>query len=508
MLRPGEDQSIPSQNSTSRSETAWAYAVAFVSGACILGLEILGARVIGPYYGMTIFLWSALITVTLSALATGYFLGGRMADFDPALKRLGTPLALAGFWVLSVGFIKGPVLGLTAALGLRYSVLAAALLLFAPPLVALGTVAPFLVRAQSHDLGRVGRTTGNLYAVSTLGGVTGSLLAGYYLLPVLGLKVLMIGVGVLLMALAALLYLAGSGWSALRSTLVVLPLAVVTAWLWPDTGITRPMDGSILEVTSPYAELQVTEHDNIRRLYLDGQLQNTMDKRDGQSYSPHILAMEVGAALFQDPGSLLLVGLGAGALPRRYTGLGWRVEAVELDPAVIRAAYAQFGLNITHGSVFQADGRQFLSFNGDTFDLIVFDAFGSGLLPSHLLTVEAVTLTEDRLSSDGVVLYNVPVLGRSDLLLLTLAATVRERFEHVVALPIADASTHPASVLLLASDRELVLANPDLAGAFSRLVWSKRFQPDRGWDVATDDRNDLDYHSERLNRAIRESPLR
>jgi spermidine synthase len=286
-----------------------------------------------------------------------------------------------------------------------------------------------------------------------------------------------------------------------------MPAAVVAGWLWPDTGFTQQMDGSIFQETSLYAELQVTEHDNIRRLYLDGQLQNTMDKRDGQSYSPHILAMEVGAALFPDPGSLLLIGLGAGALPRRYTALGWRVEAVELDPAVIGTAYAQFGLDITHASVFQADGRQFLRLTEGAFDLIVFDAFGSGLLPSHLLTLEAVTLAKGRLTSGGVVLYHLPVTGRRDHLLLALAATVRERFKHVVVLPISDAAARPGSVLLLASDRELVLARPDLAGAFSRLVWSKRFQPDRGWDVATDDRNEYDLHSERLNRSIREAAL-
>jgi spermidine synthase len=489
------------------SGSALAYLLAFLSGACILALEILGARVIGPYYGMTIYLWSALITVTLSALAIGYFLGGRMADRDPALKRLSSPMALAGFWVLSTGWIKGPILGLTVNLGLRYSVLAAAVILFALPLVALGTVGPFLVRAQSNDLKRVGRTTGNLYAVSTLGGVAGALLAGYYLMPVLGLQMLMIAVGVLLLGLAALLWLVGMGWSAGWSALAIMPVAVLAGWLWPGTGFTHNMNGSIHRETSPYADIQVTEHDNIRRLYLDGQIQNTLDKRDGQSYSPHVLVMEVGAALYADPGSLLLIGLGAGSLPRRYSALGWRVEAVELDPVVIRAAYAHFGLDTSHASVFKADGRQYLRLTGETFDLIVFDAFCSGLLPSHLLTLEAVSLARDRLNSGGVIMYHVPVMGRSDKLLLSLAATVRERFEHVVALPIADASARPASMLLLASDRELVLARPDLAGAFSSLVWSRRFQPDRGWDVATDDKNDIDLHSERLNRAIRESVL-
>ncbi len=56
------------------------YVIVFISGAVVLAIEIVGTRVLGPFYGVSLFLWSALITVTLAALSVGYAVGGRWAD--------------------------------------------------------------------------------------------------------------------------------------------------------------------------------------------------------------------------------------------------------------------------------------------------------------------------------------------------------------------------------------------------------------------------------------------
>ncbi len=48
------------------------YVIVFTGGASVLAIEILGTRILGPFYGVSLFLWSALITVTLIALSIGY----------------------------------------------------------------------------------------------------------------------------------------------------------------------------------------------------------------------------------------------------------------------------------------------------------------------------------------------------------------------------------------------------------------------------------------------------
>ena len=116
-------------------KSGYIYVVVTVSGASVLALEILGTRILGPFYGVGLFLWSALITVTLAALAAGYAIGGRWADAGPKLKRLSLLLLLAGIWVVLIPWLKRPVLGLVEPLGLRAAVLLAATILFFPPLM-------------------------------------------------------------------------------------------------------------------------------------------------------------------------------------------------------------------------------------------------------------------------------------------------------------------------------------------------------------------------------------
>ena len=157
-------------------QNLYLYVIVFVSGAAVLAIELLGTRVLGPFYGVSLFLWSALITVTLVALSVGYAVGGRWADRGPRFASLCYLIAGAGIWLLLLPWLRSPVLQATEPIGLRFAVLAAAFLLFAPPLTLLGMVSPYAIRLRASSLGNVGRTAGDLYALSTIGRVVAALL--------------------------------------------------------------------------------------------------------------------------------------------------------------------------------------------------------------------------------------------------------------------------------------------------------------------------------------------
>src|SRR5512134_2487880 len=103
---------------------------AVVCGAIVMVLEILGSRVIGPFFGVSLFVWTSLITVTLVALAAGYAVGGALSDRGRAPDRLYAIIATAGAFVLAVPLLKGPVLGACVGLGLRAGALVSAFVLF------------------------------------------------------------------------------------------------------------------------------------------------------------------------------------------------------------------------------------------------------------------------------------------------------------------------------------------------------------------------------------------
>src|SRR6266571_2742061 len=123
-------------------KTIYLYFAVSIVGGMILALEILSTRVLGPFYGVSIFLWSALLSITLAALSAGYVIGGNWADNGATISRMSTQAAAAGSWVMLIPLIKHPFLELAEPLGLRGAILIAAFVLFFPPLLFLGTISP------------------------------------------------------------------------------------------------------------------------------------------------------------------------------------------------------------------------------------------------------------------------------------------------------------------------------------------------------------------------------
>ena len=123
-----------------------------IGGASVMIVEILGSRVLAPVFGTTLHVWSALITVTLAALAIGYAWGGRIADKRPGLGTLMTVMAIAGGALLIADLITKPVLSVAYGAGMVGGTFVAAILLFLPTLLLLGMISPMAVRAAADQM--------------------------------------------------------------------------------------------------------------------------------------------------------------------------------------------------------------------------------------------------------------------------------------------------------------------------------------------------------------------
>ena len=160
------------------------YIIVFITGASVMVIELLGTRMIAPFYGASIYVWSSLISVTMIALSTGYFIGGHWADKNKT--GLSLIIALAGLLTLLIPWATRPILLATDQLGLKAGAFTSALLLFSPSLTFLGMVSPFAIKLATKELDAVGTSSGSIYAVSTVGSVIGTLLLGFFLFPEYG----------------------------------------------------------------------------------------------------------------------------------------------------------------------------------------------------------------------------------------------------------------------------------------------------------------------------------
>ncbi|MBN8526214.1 MAG: fused MFS/spermidine synthase [Planctomycetes bacterium] len=185
------------------------YATSITCGFCLMALEILGARFLYPSFGSSIDVWAAIITVFILSLSIGYVIGGRVADRSQGNRALAWIVLGAGalyltlpIYALRASEALGEAMG-----GLRFGVLVAGLVLFLLPSLLLGMVSPVLVKLAFVSAERVGRTTGTLYAIGSIGNVLGILITDYVLLEYVPLNANLLWMGCVLVV-TGLLHLA------------------------------------------------------------------------------------------------------------------------------------------------------------------------------------------------------------------------------------------------------------------------------------------------------------
>ena len=182
----------------------------FLSGAVLLGLEIVASRVLAPAFGSSLYVWGALIGVVLTGLAIGYWAGGMLADRWPTPYLFIGVLALGSVLVLAVPVLDDRVVERVVSwdAGPRLDPLLAATILFGPASVVLASATPIAVRLAARSIDRLGTTAGRLFAISTAGSIVGTFATAFWLVPELGTDQVIASGAVALLAAAAIVALA------------------------------------------------------------------------------------------------------------------------------------------------------------------------------------------------------------------------------------------------------------------------------------------------------------
>lgn len=182
----------------------WCYLIAGWSGFFVMLVELIGGRMIAPFFGSSIYVWGSVIFVFMLGLAVGYLLGGLWSRSSPSIPRLCAVLAGAAVVTLPAVIAGDPLLNAVfdRTSDPRTGSLITCFLLFFAPAALSGMISPYAVRLIVRDETTSGRTAGYLYFVSTVGSSAGTLLTSFYL-------VLWFEVNVLLAAGAAISLLLG-----------------------------------------------------------------------------------------------------------------------------------------------------------------------------------------------------------------------------------------------------------------------------------------------------------
>lgn len=408
------------------------YAIIFTSGGAILALELLASRIMTPYFGVSLYIWTGILSITLVSLALGYWAGGRFAGSGKAatVERLAQAFALmpaVAALAIVAACLAYPLLFATlAGWSLVLGSFAACLILLFLPLVATSAMNPLLVaialRRGNRHTGDAG--AGKVFFISTIGSVAGVLVTAFALIPRLSnfTATLLIALALALLSLTAAA--APSIRLAARKAVGTTALAAVAAsvlLLWQAdaytgraapagyAGVTWRVEASERSLFGTVKILRSAPDTNgqfLRIYFQDGMVQNTVDST-GRSLSFYTYALEALAVAYRpELRSALVLGLGAGIVPMRLAQRGVAVEVVEIDPASLRVARGFFGFDPARALVHHADARTFLRGCPRHYDVVVVDLFHGDGTPDYLVTREFFRDLRRCLAGGGVAVFN------------------------------------------------------------------------------------------------------
>jgi spermidine synthase len=378
------------------------------------------------------FVLSSVLTVVLAALALGYFWGGRIADRYPHPLPLYGILAIGGFAIaLSYALSTIVIPFLSTIIPITYGPLFLALLFFFIPAFLLGTDSPYVIKLLTKDAdpANAGAITGNTFFWSTVGSIIGSLSAGFFFIPFVGIEATLLGVACVLAigATTAAHFLTARTASPTETSPIRLPhlyaialatilLTVLTLSL-PPTNPDNENQTTLYEAQGYYGHIRIYEQEfslvrqpaRFLRREVNAESAIFQDSYEHPFEYTRFSNLYTGLRRASTT-SFLLLGGGAYTVPRTLVANNpdLQVDVAELEPSLFPLAQEYFDLkDVSRIRNHVVDARVFVAESDKRFDYIFMDTFNSGLyIPAHLTTQEYFSAVRERLSDDGLLMIN------------------------------------------------------------------------------------------------------
>jgi spermidine synthase len=386
------------------------YIIVFIIGGFSMIFELSGIRLLGPFLGTSIIVWSGTIGIIMASLAGGYHLGGKLADRFSAEKLLLWTLLASGFFMLytTLGSQKIIIAISHKIYDLQVKTLLSAILLFVPANIFLGGILPLSAKLILTDMTHSGASIGKLYASSTLGSILGTVTGGFWLIPFWG------HFNILLWMIVSL-YLLAIVWSMLTHK-KYLAFAILFAIMSAGIMSFKNFEHKYIDLDTRYNRVIVRETKDkngipIRKLFVNNEGSSAM-YFDNDSLAFEVLNYYDLALHFRpDLQHIMMIGGSGYAYPKYFLHHfpGRKIDVVEIDPGLTEVARKYFRLEDNPDlRIFHEDGRTFLNKEEHRYDAILMDAYKSILtVPFQLTTQEAIEKIYNNLNDKGIFLANI-----------------------------------------------------------------------------------------------------
>ena len=392
----------------------------FFSGAATMILEMTGSRLVAPFFGTSLIVWTALIGIIMTSLCIGNWLGGSIADKRPEAKLLGRILITAAIVIAITAYLSNYILRSLQGISMNIYLASviAALIIFAVPSVLLGMVSPFVARLAMQNVDSSGAVVGRLSAWNSAGSILGTFLGGFVLISLFPSGVILMLLSSLVALLSVFVYT--GAWRKIISVLLCLSLAGGT---FAAKTFGLPFSPIGAQIDTQYNHLSIVESIDtrngrrVRVLITNPDAAQSLMYTDNPSelVSEYTKFYDLAFHYKPDTKNVLMLGGGGYCVPRYLLSEkpDVSIDVVELDEGVTKAAREYFELKDDDRlRIFHEDARTFLNKaeygQVQQYDAIFMDTFNSWTsIPFQMTTVETAERLRKFLKPDGVLIVNI-----------------------------------------------------------------------------------------------------
>ena len=389
------------------------FLISFLEGGAVMVIELIGAKIIAPYYGTSLYVWSSVLGVTLGALALGYFLGGYLSNKYEGYTSLFAVLFLGSIFTALCPIVAPTILNITEGLGVRLGSLVSVGLYLLPPLVCMGCVSPIIIQLITKSKEESGKTAGLIYSVSTVGGILATFFAGFYLIPIMGIQFSAFLTAGILGSLSLLYFFIKKN-NTIILTMILIFVAVQSIipknkaytnaeTIYKSTGILGEWE--VLDVKSQQDKTGKLQTE--RKLLLNG-IDQTYTQLGFEPLSLWTYPHKITAySSIKPAGSkALLLGMGGGSIAYELLAMGFELDIVEIDERIRHIAKHYFKYDDKKSNLIIDDARHYIRNVDIKYDVVIMDIVLGEVQPAHVLSLEGFEDLRAIMKEDGLVIVN------------------------------------------------------------------------------------------------------
>lgn len=437
--------------------------IIFIVDAICMILELVASRLLSPYFGNSNIVWTSVIGIILLSSSIGNYIGGKIADLNNKELSLKKILISTTLYVILIPFLNSFVIKTIATNinNVKIGAIFSTVMLFFFPSLCMGIVTPIIIRLKINDLENAGKSTGIINAIGTLGGIIGTFLGGFVLLPMIGSNNTLFILTILLAISIELVNFRFKDRTSIGvSIIIVFSLLAMIYFNNQNNKIGKYIENVETEEEVSYdtqygrvlISNRIYKNENVRVLNIDGGFESATFFDVDKKYELVFDYTKYYDLMFQSKNNIdnvLMIGGAGYSYPKYYISHfpNKKMDVVEIDGKITEIAKKYFYLdqliddyriNENHRlNLITEDGRTYLNKCNIKYDAILNDAFSGENPVKTLTTYENILNIKKSLNENGLYLTNIisSLEGENSKFIKAEINTIKQVFKNIYVIP-------------------------------------------------------------------------